>query len=646
MNKAMNSGRKVTILISRIELDCHANIERLIEDGRSAAETWGVSWDAPCWDTRQVFAHTKRSHRSERKAMNMWFTERSTTPKTHGVPFQNPFGDIIRSLVVLRHQAGNQCFTDQQQVIIASQFIYEQLRGRKFDLARLTIGDLDAACISISATQAASTAYKLHRFIEEIAATIDHNRLCVTRLNFRYAKKQRPVEVSGIDFARLDDPDLVKGESTKLIPESVLSALGQLYQTIPAENLPDRLRINECVIAVCTGRRIGEILTLPKQRVQRDRDGNSYLLYYVEKRSQGSQVIGLEKLFLIPQTVPLVSAAIEETIKITAEARSIAKHYRLSGQLDTSMLPGTDYLCHREIDEALGLTTGSAKQWCQTREIKVARKIGKRLFYAHAEIVDAMKRECWQGPAVHVTPPGKDLELDELLFIAFKYSFHSLKAMLKYAVMPVNVRDIGDFLGARGTGAFQRYFKGQKQAAYRINSHQFRHTLNTLLQRGGMTDALQTEWFQRKNPDDTRAYQHMTPPEMAFEAHQATVGRFIAAPVPLRPSDRCEEIKTTMVAPVLDVGPGWCQHDWRSRPCPRHLEGALDAASLFWVGTAPDARRAELGRLHEISEIVLAKARQASASGVAEAEHWVKHLLARLDDIRFAINDHDDKFPK
>lgn len=39
-------------------------------------------------------------------------------------------------------------------------------------------------------------------------------------------------------------------------------------------------------------------------------------------------------------------------------------------------------------------------------------------------------------------------------------------------------------------------------------SHHFRHTLNTLLDEGGLSDLLQTEWFGRTNPRDTKAYQH------------------------------------------------------------------------------------------------------------------------------------------
>lgn len=62
--------------------------------------------------------------------------------------------------------------------------------------------------------------------------------------------------------------------------------------------------------------------------------------------------------------------------------------------------------------------------------------------------------------------------------------------------------------------AFLRSFEpltkefAKSHAEVDFTTHHFRHTLNTLLDEGGLTDILQTEWFGRKNPKDTKAYQH------------------------------------------------------------------------------------------------------------------------------------------
>ncbi|MBK1680756.1 hypothetical protein [Rhodocyclus tenuis] len=623
MNNASKGTRKVSVLISKIEDDCRINISTLIRDGREAAALWAVNWDSPVWDVSHIFAQTIRSHRSERKALKFWFTERRESPRVPGQAFEKIFGEVVRSLVVLRHQVGNQCFVDQQQVIIAAQFISQQLASRNHDLTTLTTGDLEAACDQIAATQAESTAYKLQRFVEVIAAAIDQNRLCPRRLDFRYAKKVRPASVGGLDYVRLDDPDLARGASAKLISDDVLKALGFLYQTIPDNQTSDRLLINAVVIAACTGRRIGEILTLPVQRIAYDRKGDAYIQYYKEKRSEGCQIVHLEKLYLIPQTIPLMEAALGEAIELTRECRATAKHISNTGAADTRGLADTHHVTLRDLQSFLELPNVRIRAWLKTRNIVPAREMQKKNVFLRADIVSALQKEIFSGPAVHVTPPGKDLALEDMIFIAFKHAFHSQKATFRYAVWPVNVRNLGDFLGARGTGVFKRYFSGQEEADFRINSHRFRHTLNTILQRGGMSDALQTEWFARKNPSDTRAYQHMTAAEKAHAAHRATANRFDTQPPPLKLFQRQEAIAAAAQRAVLDLGLGYCQHDWRNRPCARYTEISLGPDALVWDGLAPSQRASELDRIGQFIQLMLNNARRRADCGDEEASKWV-----------------------
>ncbi len=629
--------RKVTVLASRIEEDCRQNIQTLIHDGQKVAKDWGVDWEAPTWDVFEVFAHTRRSHRSERKSLNLWFTERPIARRQPGQPFEKTFGDIVRSLVVLRHQTGNQCFEDQQQVIIAAQYISQQIAERAHDLTKLTNGDLERACDAIGATQADTTAYKLQRFVEEIGAIIDHNRLCPRRLDFRYSKKKRPTKTSGLGFARLDDPDLAQGASAKLISVDVLKALGQLYQEIPSSESSDRLLMDVVVIALCTGRRIGEILTLPKQEMKHDRDGHAYLLYYKEKRSQGSQVIVLERLYPIPQTIPLLTAALQEATSLTEDFRVAAKVIAQSGQPYLVGLPDDEFIRGSTLGQFLGLSKDSTNQWLKTRHINASHSTGRAKIYRRSDIVAAMQAELFVGPAVRVSPPAPDLELEDLLFLGFRNSFHFRKAPLRYAVYPVNVRHFGDFLGARSSGVFKRYLTGDAAESFRINSHRFRHTLNTILDKGGMSDALQTEWFGRKNPSDTKAYQHMTPAERAQRSHVATASRFESEPVPPKLSTQQVAAVAAEKMAVLDVGPGYCQHDWRNRPCPRFSEIPLSPDSIIWASAEGSDRQQEVIRLRRFVALMLENAQIQVAQGKQEAVAWLDVFGNKLTEIDLAI---------
>jgi len=625
--------RKVTVLASRIEEDCRQNIQTLIRDGKKIAKEWGVDWNAPMWDVLAVFSHTIRSHRSDRKSMNLWFTERQIEDNQPAIPFKKMFGDIVRSFVVLRQQAGNQCFGDQQQVIYASQYISQQIAGRAHDLTKLTNGDLERACDAIAASLAASTAYKLHRFVEEIGAIIDRNRLCPRVLNFKYAKKKRPDAVSGIGFTRLDDPDLAKGASAKLISTDVLKAIGLLYQNIPDDQSSDRLLMDAVVIALCTGRRIGEILTLPKQEIKYDQDGKAYLLHYKEKRSQGCQVIVLERLYLVPQTVPLLTAAIQEATAITEKFREAAKYIAQTGLPNIVGLPEEEFISARMLSKFLGLTKDSTNQWLKTRGIEASHNIGRTLMYRRSDIINAMQKELFRGPAVHVSPPAGDLLVEDLLFLGFRNSFHSRKKPLRYAVYPVNVQQFGDYLGARSSGLFKRYLKGETAESYRVNSHRFRHTLNTILEKGGMSDALQTEWFGRKNPSDTKAYQHMTPAERAQRSHVATAERFQdEVPLPKISTMHDATIAAERMA-VFDLGPGYCQHDWRSRPCPRFSEIPSSPDSLIWKPSEGSSRLNELERIRQFTALMADKAQEQVVLGKQEASAWLAVFEDKLSEI-------------
>ncbi|WP_153117668.1 hypothetical protein [Rhodocyclus tenuis] len=410
-----------------------------------------------------------------------------------------------------------------------------------------------------------------------------------------------------------------------------------MYQTIPENHTWDRLLINAVVIAVCTGRRIGEILTFPVQTIAHDRKGYAYILYYKEKRSEGCQVVHLEKLYLIPQTIPLIEAALGEAIELTHECRAAAKHISITGAADTRGLTDTPHITLQDLQSFLGLPKGRIRAWLKTRNIFPSRGMKKTSTYLRTDIVSALQKEIFSGPAVHVTPPGKDLALEDMIFIAFKHAFHSQKITFRYAVWPVNVRNLGDFLGARGLGVFKRYFSGQEEANFRINSHRFRHTLNTILQRGGMSDALQTEWFARKNPSDTKAYQHMTAAEKAHSAHRATAKRFDTQPPPLKVSPRQDAIAAAAQRAVLDLGLGYCQHDWRNRPCARYAEISLGPDALLWDGLPPPQRASELDRMRQFIQLILNNARHRAECGYEEASKWVNLYQQKAAEVELLM---------
>lgn len=132
-----------------------------------------------------------------------------------------------------------------------------------------------------------------------------------------------------------------------------------------------------------------------------------------------------------------------------------------------------------------------------------------------------------------------------------------------------------------------------------FNSHHFRHTLNTLLDEGGLSDLLQTEWFGRKNPRDTKAYQHTSREKRALmlreDIKNGHVGGQIVDKLKSIPITVQDAFLKARVNAVHDVGAGICVHNFVQTPCERHLQCSADCKDYVWVkddkGRVDDLKR-------------------------------------------------------
>ncbi len=103
-----------------------------------------------------------------------------------------------------------------------------------------------------------------------------------------------------------------------------------------------------------------------------------------------------------------------------------------------------------------------------------------------------------------------------------------------------------------------------------FTSHHFRHTLNTLLDEGGLSDLLQTEWFGRTNPRDTKAYQHTSREKRALmlreDIKKGLVGGQLAEQIKVVPVEVQDAILKARIQAVHDVGTGICIHNFSQTP--------------------------------------------------------------------------------
>jgi len=196
---------------------------------------------------------------------------------------------------------------------------------------------------------------------------------------------------------------------------------------------------------------------------------------------------------------------------------------------------------------------------------------------------------------------------------------------------------------------FMRYFPklAEEYASSSVEvdftSHHFRHTLNTLLDEGGLSDLLQTEWFGRSNQKDTKAYQHTSREKRALmlreDIKNGRVGGKLAGQVKAVPVTVRDAVLKARVQAVHDVGTGICIHNFSQLPCERHLQCSADCDDYVWA-------KDDKGRLEEqkrqlaltslaretAEERLKANKPKKSSDWLAHSDKKIKTLKAQLSD--------------
>ncbi len=201
--------------------------------------------------------------------------------------------------------------------------------------------------------------------------------------------------------------------------------------------------------------------------------------------------------------------------------------------------------------------------------------------------------------------------------------------------------DMGDRPQVSSQSIFQRHsYQRPDGTAYKITSHQFRHYLNSLAQRGGLSQAELARWSGRIDIRQNRAYDHMSEFELVdmLRAHDSDlrldrplqeISERLAEKLPMT-----QQEFNALAMPTAHVTEfGFCIHDFVMSPCQRFRDCLNCTEQVCIKG---DRRLDHLRhRLQQVSELV-ARAEEEIAEGTAGADRWYEiHLKtqARLSEL-------------
>lgn len=640
-----SSSRKVRFL-SVIDDNCDLNSRALIDRAKRSAAFGPVEWENPVWDVSE--SEPQRSHKQRK--LNLCFTEhrRETSVDSKiGTPFTNSsrFADLVKAIIRTRKEIGGQCANNQTEFIIAFRYLYDALRDSSFDLTRVTREKFDAAAKEVRAREKEGTVYRRVQRLEEIARILDENGIARVKLDWQCSWNTRPksLQTNLLEEKSAAENQVAPNVDSKLPSDGIIEAIAYLYHNIPKGAWADRIRICLISLLVITGFRIGELLTLPARRVEtEDETGRKYIVYYPEKGAPP------QKKWLLTAGGQLAETIIDEILELTADARAMAIWLRDNpGRIN---LDGLDLsepsIGLARLADTLRLLGGvkGARQFLNTRKLEITGR-GRNATVLTKDLIRTLRAESLFDPVNIVRKSGEELHLSDALACVFGNAFHAERSTLTYAVTAISEQQLSDFIRHRGgqPAAFERYgLRGPDGNLLRVNSHAFRHWLNDLLDRGGLSDLEQAVYFGRRNPQDNRAYQTKTPAERARKAREDLKAGTLRGPVEQviarLPVARRDAVLAARVQAVHVVPGGLCFHQFSQSPCPNQMACTDGCGDFHWQTDDPLAKQ-ELEFQKTVLEVAVDTASREVAEESWGANAWLQHNSRKLEQVNAAIAD-------
>ncbi|MFX4953160.1 integrase [Acinetobacter baumannii] len=583
---------KVIPFLTSLQVDRQANFNSLIAKAK-LLKLGGfefIQWEEEIWEITGGRLLQQSGRNSLSVKMNF-----SYPPKLGGERIGGDWEQLVKALFLLRLHAKQQNLSNQRGFVAVAAYIAYFINQRNSSIFNITREDLDRACNEISKDYSESSAYNFHKLAAEFAGHLDANGLCKNFLNYKYSEQKRPESANAVGTKRLDDPNTLMTKEKVLAPV-VFQVLGQLYQNVPKDH-KYRFYILLLTFFACTGRRFSELSLLPNQKIQIDKDSASYLEYFPRKVSKGNTFTPKRRLYLPSQTLVILQEVIAEIQMLTAKCRDSALEMHKSQTVDVRFFKNYPEKLYKEdlkeldinpsiLDSGSRLSKDGLVFPDHEKLTAAGQKPSHPICYTTHEGLQAYCKYNFNPNSlspIHVDQSGKKYFLHDLMFLRYymmsggKREAHWLPVECTHSMLTTFLRYIDDLV--------EEYAGLEDMPEF--TTHAFRHTLNTMLDEGGLSDLLQTEWFGRSDPNDTKAYQHTSPEKKALmireQLKNGEAGGILAEQIFNLPIEIQDAVLAARVQAVHDVGTGLCTHNFSQLPCERHLQCSAECKDYVWI---------------------------------------------------------------
>lgn len=634
----------------------HETSERLrlravVEEAKNLGTYPGINWEDSKWDLRH--SENPLAHR-KRHSANLYFTARRQTKSDPHIPYEQPYADFAKALVRTRASDRGLSYAGQTHTMIALRYLYDALQlAGKPDPTKLKRKQFKAAIADARERSYGWTLFHVGKSLQQISEWIDEREITRVRLNFKNPIPN-PDRGDGLDPASQSRGML------KMPSATALKALADISNNPLDDNERIILRIID--LLVIGGFRIGEALRLPLncwiETPAFDSSGDvrtdpmtgvavmRYGIRYWPEKGGDPYVKWLSDI-----TAPLARRAINDLTRLCSEARAAAKILQENPSrvpLPVGFQPN-ELIDLIQVASILDLRTAQAARTLLVdclglKPAATNKATGRYAFLFRVADIEKGLLKRRQEIVIVRRLGGKVQMLSESLCVMFQNQFHARKQPFKFLPEIVGVTQINDALGNKAPleSVFSR--RGLKEpdgSVMRIRTHAFRHWLNTLMSRGGLSDVELARWSGRRNIDQNAAYKHGTVEQRVAWAHEMIKERQLRGPVAdtyhaIDDPVEKEAFLSVFVNVALFTPYGVCVHDYALDPCPYHLNCLAGCSEYLRTKGDPEEQK-NLAAVHNFHLVQLRRATNATQEGAVGASNYAAHCNRIIEGAKTAL---------
>jgi hypothetical protein len=500
-----------------------------------------------------------------------------------------------------------------------------QVKGR----ADITLTDIQVMDVAaVVAREHYATAYQAGSSLVQLVKFLNESKIIPTPIRWKNP-------ISKAKEIHRTDVDGKKKRAEKMPDQHLLEFMGEMFANDP--HAPrDRFTTSIFALLMCAPSRISEVQDLPVNCLHTEVDSKG-----VERlglRFYAGKGYGADIKWVSTVTKEIAVEAVRRLKEMSEEGRRLATWYETQpGEFyrhaNCPSVGEHDPLTDQQVAMAIGLSVehlNISPYFNGYEPYQILRAKGEPLTLAFLnEFAHSQLPEGW---------PWKNKERN------IKYSqalccFRRNEMHLDRSTSPL-------LIWKPGKSTFTtdlNYIPGQKSNIWRrhgytnrdgshisMTSHQLRHFLNTVAQRGDLGQLDLAKWSGRANIHQNATYNHMTDDEYVDLARQAGVGGVLEkikvnSPVTFADLEAVGE----GIAHVTEYG--FCVHDFSMLPCQKHRD-CLNCTEQVCI-KGDDEKLERLKKQRDGIRLQLAKAQEASEEGVYGADRWSQHQSKTLDRV-------------